>query len=88
MDMQSAQGLLNQGIPWSPKAWSKPYPQRLYVVHQGSVYRATPTNPGTSYHGFPEMLERLPPGRKLREQILERARALGCEAEVNKWMKG
>jgi hypothetical protein len=54
-------------------------------VHQGVVYRATPTNPGRSYHGFPESereLQRLP--RHVRHQILERAKILDCEEEVRR----
>lgn len=70
LSLEDAQRLLNEGIPYSPKGWRQAYPKRIYVVHENCVYRATPTNPGVSYHGFPEKpseLRKLPRGlsRKL-----------------------
>ena len=81
-----AEALLHNGIAWSPPTWEKPYPNRIYVVYQGVVYRATPTNPGVSYHGFPETgkdLRRLPKG--LQDEIMQSARSNGWEKEVKKW---
>jgi hypothetical protein len=88
MSMQLAQTLLNTGIEWSPKKWSESYPQRIYCVWGGVLYRATPTIPGRSYHGFPEYPSRFPPGnRGLRNQILELARERDCEQELCAWMQ-
>lgn len=82
--------LNNQGIPWSnPRFPAGTYPDRIYVVHDGVVYRAKPTNPGVSYHAFPdspEHLRHLP--KKIREQILGLADTLGCKKEVQAWMDG
>lgn len=86
---QLAANLLNDGIEFSPERWPHSYPQRIYNVHEGQLYRATPTVPGVSYHGFPENPQRamtLP--RELKERILELARAKDCEAEVNRCLKG
>jgi hypothetical protein len=81
-----AERLLNQGIEWSPPNWEPAYPSRIYVVHNGAVYRAKPTNPGVSYHGFPETGENL---RKLpgsvKKQIMESAQNQGCEEQVRRW---
>lgn len=77
--------LLNHGVPWSPVGWRKNYPKRIYIIHHSVVYRATVTVGGVSYHAFPELAERFPPG--LREDLLARARMLNCENEVRKWLK-
>jgi hypothetical protein len=84
--MQQAQQLLNSGVEWAPMGWRKPYPKRIYNILNGVVYRATPTIPGQSYHGFPEHREDLPPEMKQPLRIL--ARQLGCLEEVEKWLKG
>ncbi|MBI4703269.1 MAG: hypothetical protein HY744_19300 [Deltaproteobacteria bacterium] len=83
-----ARELLNQGIAWTrPRSPSLGWPDAIYVVHAGAVYRAKPTNPGVSYHAFPETGERLREvPRSLRRRILDRARELGCEQEVRRWM--
>jgi hypothetical protein len=84
---KEAQAMLETTIPWQDTRWDRPYPQRLYAVRDGVLYRATPTRPGYSYHGFPEHPERFPRGaRTLKEAILQRAREAGCEAGVKKWM--
>jgi hypothetical protein len=88
MSIESAQKLLDTGIEWSPKMWSESYPQRIYCVSDGVLYRATPTIPGRSYHGFPEHPSKFPPGnRVLRNQLIELARERGCEHELRGWMQ-
>lgn len=87
VSVELAQTLLNQGIEWRPRGWSEDYPKRIFVVYNGTVYRSTPTNPGTSYHGFPEMIERLPADPALRQRIRECAWEAGCGQEVEKWMR-
>ena len=90
MSALEAQALLDDAIPYDSPRWRRPYPQRLYAVRDGVVYRATRTNPGLSYHGFPEHPSGFPRGSEaehLKEKLLDRARRQGCEAEVRKWMK-
>jgi hypothetical protein len=84
MSMELAQTLLDTGIEWSPKGWTAPYPQRIYCVWDGVLYRAMTTIPGRSYHGFPEHPSRFPPGnRALRDQIIVSARERDCERGFN-----
>jgi hypothetical protein len=91
IDNKTAERLLNEavnvGLIYSDPRWQKPYPQKIFVVHDGVVYRAKPTNPGRSYHAFPERPKALREGsRDLRDRLIARARALGCEAEVRAWI--
>lgn len=84
-----AEQLLNaQGVSWhNPRLPATAWPDCIYVVHQGVVYRAVPTVPGVSYHAFPELPERLRSlPKRLREQILLVADRLGCKKEVSEWM--
>jgi hypothetical protein len=88
MTQEFAQELLNNGVEWSPRGWRSQYPQRIYAVFEGVLYRAMPTNPGRSYHGFPEHHSLFPPGnRQLREQIIELARERSCESGLRRWMQ-
>lgn len=88
MSMQHAQMLLDTGIEWSPKRWTDSYPQRIYCVWEGVLYRATPTIPGRSYHGFPEHPSRFPPGnRDLRRNIMDLAAERNCEQELRAWLQ-
>ena len=85
-----ASKLLNSdSIAYSNSRWPHQYPERVYNIYNGVLYRAKPTVPGKSYHGFPELsseAERLP--RKLKEQLLELARKRNCEVEIRKCLKG
>ncbi len=86
---EEAEALLTEGIPYYPARWRQDDPQRIYAVKDGVIYRAMPTNPGRSYHGFPELPDRfreLP--AKLKRKVMERAEPLGCWNEVSKWLKG
>jgi len=79
----------NERVEYSSPRWPHPYPERIYNVHQGQLYRATPTVPGNSYHGFPENPARalnLPPD--LKNRILDLARHKNCEVEVSRCLKG
>lgn len=87
MTMDQAQTLLLGAIPWSPRGWLRDYPQRLYVVHEGWLYRAMPTNPGTSYHGFPEDDEDRDVPESLHAAIREVAEAKGCADEIERWLR-
>jgi hypothetical protein len=87
--VEVAEELLNAGIEYSPARWPHSYPQRIYNIHESRLYRATPTVPGRSYHGFPEHPKRangLP--RELKARILELAREKHCEPEVSRCLSG
>ena len=89
MNPSDVQALLDDAIPYVSPRWSRSYPPRLYAVSGGVVYRAAPTNPGTSYHGFPEHPSTFPRGgnaRDVKNELLERATQQGCEREVRRWM--
>ncbi len=88
LSTQVAQAMLDNGIEWQPhRGWRNDYPQRIYAVAEGVVYRATPTNPGRSYHGFPELPGHVPPDRDLQGAIIELARSDGSEKEVERWLR-
>lgn len=87
LTLERAEALLNDGVPWFNPRAPGPHPDRVYVVHDGVVYRATPTHVGRAYHGFPEHPERLRElPKRVREMILQRAQHLQQEAEVLAWM--
>ena len=89
MSLLDAQALINDAVPYRSPRWHRPYPQRLYAVSGGVVYRATPTNPGVSYHGFPEYPQAFPRdanAREVKRRLLERARQQGSETDVRRWM--
>jgi hypothetical protein len=86
-----AQHLINHEdtISYRPIRWQFAHPERIYVIHDGHLYRATSTVPGKSYHGFPEHPSRaLKLPRNTKDRILELARHLGCETEIAKCLKG
>ena len=88
MTVEVAEALLNSGIEFSSDRWPHDYPERIYNIRDGVVYRATPTVPGESYHGFPEHPDRarkLP--RDIKDQLMQLADKLGCHEEVRKWLK-
>ena len=88
LSLKEAERLLNGGIPWNPPDWSKPWPKKIYVVHEGVPYCAVVTQEGRSYHGFPEHpanLMRLL--RRFLEDLGERARQMGRESDFRRWMK-
>lgn len=83
-----AEDLLNrQSVPYHNPRAPGPNPDRLYVVHEGMVYRAVPTVAGQSFHGFPELpqkLRELP--KAVRNKILSLAEELGCKESVEEWL--
>jgi hypothetical protein len=88
ISLAQAERLLNSGIPVMAARSGAMYPKRIYVVHDGVVYRATPTNPGVSYHAFPETAEefrRLPRG--VQEAILTEATRQGRGDDVLRWTR-
>ena len=88
ISVAEAERLLNTGIPVEAARSVAGYPTRIYVVHDGVVYRATPTNPGVSYHASPEQAEefrRLPRG--IQEAILSEADRQGRGENVRRWSR-
>ncbi|MBL4683470.1 MAG: hypothetical protein JKY37_02680 [Nannocystaceae bacterium] len=87
MTMEQAEELLQGAIAWSPRGWTRDYPQRLYAVHDGWLYRAMPTIPGRSYHGFPEDDQSRQVPETLHEAIREVASSKGCVEEIERWLR-
>lgn len=87
MTEERAEAALNSGYEYRPRrGWAADYPERIYAVLDGVVYRATPTNPGVSYHGFPELRNKFKDRREVRDAIMELAKRDGSEKEVSKWL--
>lgn len=89
LTLDQCAALLNTGVEYHSPRSRHSHPDRIYNILDKVVYRATPTIPGKSYHGFPELPERaaeLP--RNLKDRILSLAEKQGCRREVEKWMKG
>ncbi len=82
-----AEAALNKGHEYHDERGGDDHPSRIFAVIDGVVYRAMPTRPGISYHGFPERARELPPDEKLRTAILDLAEADGSRKEVEKWFK-
>lgn len=85
--LQTLEDLLAGGIPWYPPHGPVEYPLRIYFIYDGWLYRATPTNPGQSYHAFPEDPEKdnVPPA--IKRAIRARARELGVEKRIERWLR-
>lgn len=80
MDQETAERLINNGIPEEDPRNEDTHPNRIYVVHEGVLYRAVPTERGKSYHGFPErpkVFDEL--DDELKDRIWARARELEQE---------
>ncbi len=89
MSNETAEEVLNRGVPVFSDRFRTAHPAEVYCIHRGVVYRAIPTNPGQSYHGFPELPKALRGLRKdLRNRILDLARQLNQEDEVRDWIDG
>ena len=89
MSLSDAQALLNDAVPYYAPRWYRSYPTRLYAVSGGVVCRTAVTNPGVSYHGFPEQPDGFPNkgnAREVKRLLLEQAKQQGCEKEVRRWM--
>ena len=89
MSLAEAQKLLDGGVrvPW-PAEHEKPWPKEIWAIKDGVPYRAVPTEPGRSYHGFPALrkdFERLPSW--VQAELWDRARQAGCERELKQWLK-
>jgi hypothetical protein len=88
LDPVKAEDALNSGYPYfDERDGEHTFPSRIFAVIDGVVYRAMPTMPGVSYHGFPELARSLPPDDTLKAAILDLAVADGSRKEVEKWLK-
>ena len=85
-----AERLLHTGVAdFDPDQPSTP-PARVYAVHEGVVYEARPTLPGSlSYHGFPwrgrPRHNRLP--RAVKRVLRERAEHSGFLSVFKEWLR-
>lgn len=87
LDLTLAQRLLDTGIGHSPsRGWNREHPCEIYNLHDGVPYRGKPTNPGRSYHGFPEIDASKIPG-EVRKQLYHLARQRGEELALDRWLK-
>lgn len=90
MSSDEAEALLNDGVDGTSEASDRAdadWPENIYTVDEnGTVYRAVPTRPGHSYHGFPAKDERRV-SRDVKERILELAENKGCKQEAKRWMR-
>jgi hypothetical protein len=87
VSIEEAEHLLNQGLQL-PLGQATDAPRRICIIHRQILYRATPTNPGRSYHAFPERpveIRQLP--RAEREAILQLAERQGCRATIEQWLR-
>jgi hypothetical protein len=84
-----AEKLLNEdtGIPWynpkKRKSLDPQTPNAIYNVHEGVVYKAVPTRPGCSYHGYP--VKEIP--KEIQERLYQLAEQKHCKRELEKWLK-
>ena len=76
--------LLNSGIEWHNPKIPKAYPDHIYNVYKGVIYKATITLHGRSYHGYP-WKGRLP--RQIYDKLVEIAKSQGYQAEFDEWVK-
>jgi hypothetical protein len=85
---ETAEDLINDGIPENDPRAGDGGPRRIYVVYDGVLYRAVATEPGKSYHGFPERPQEYDElDDDLRERIEARARQLGQLRDLRKWLR-
>jgi hypothetical protein len=76
--------LLKNAIPEANGDRTVEFPKRLYVVHDGAIYRAETTDWGKSYHGYPYKGKL---GRGMAERLREMATALKCLEAFEAWME-
>lgn len=80
-----AQRLLESGIPYTNQRDRGTAPHQIFAVHEGVAYRALPTEPGRSWHGFPCRTQEIP--RAIQRQLEAAAERLGCAEGLRRWLK-
>lgn len=84
IDNARARTLLEGGIRWHNPTLKTKHPQAIYAIERGVIYKATPTIPGRSYHGYP-WKGSVP--RNILRLLGEKAKADGFEAEFEAWKR-
>lgn len=75
--------LLNEAIADDPGDREIDFPKRLYVVHEGAIYRAETTDWGKSYHAYPY---RGKLGRSLLDRLTQMADDKACRKDFDDWV--
>lgn len=81
---ETVEALLNGGVEHYVRAKGS-HPAAIFNVHEGIPYKAYPTEPGRSYHGFPCRRRDVPP--QAMPELLALARRKNCELEVKAWFR-
>lgn len=76
--------LLNQGVRFHVPGKGT-HPSAIFNIHDGVPYKAYPTNPGRSYHGFPCRRRDVPP--QALAELMALARRKNCELEIVEWFR-
>ena len=75
--------LLNEAIPDDNGDREIDFDKRLYVVHEGAIYRAETTNWGVSYHAYPYAGKL---GKTMIAVLGAMAEQKDCRKEFDKWV--
>jgi hypothetical protein len=90
LSVDEAQRLLQFGVPDFGSNEPTSPPARIYAVHEGVIYEARPTEPGSlTYHGFPWRgrpgHNRLP--RAIKRALQEQAEQSGYLKVFKDWLR-
>ena len=83
MKRDGAEQALNDGIKRAGRRKRSPFPQDVYNVINGIPYRAHPSGRGARYHGFPEVIQKIPVD--VRQELRERAEQEGDLEAYESW---
>ncbi len=82
-----AESELNHGIPYDFE--NRDHPSKIYVLYNGVIYEAVPTEYGTSYHAYPWRGDL--PGRTIPRRVLRKLERVATEKgmlrEMRAWLK-
>lgn len=81
---ETAQQLLDDGVPYHASASNAGPPDAIYNVYKGIPYEAAPTEPGKSFHGYP-WRGRMP--KRIQRALADRAERQGFGREFRDWLK-
>jgi len=89
-DKATAKTLLNdeRRFEWREPRDPTAHPDAIWMIHDGVLYRAEPTNVGVSFHGFPETKAKLDDclTKKQQRALFAWAEALGTLRELKAWL--
>lgn len=77
------EALLEEAVADGPGDREIDFPKRLFVVHDGTIYRAETTDWGKSYHAYPY---RGKMGRALLARMSQMAAEKGCQKSFDDWV--